>query len=112
MPPGAVLVLPSAEALELTLGAGVGVVVAEAMPATPIPAPRASAAADKPRVIFFVRDILCLLDLPSVTAADGSSLPGHSKHRQASSGTAVRNLSSSCESCAEKLAQRAKLHVV
>ncbi|VXC62208.1 hypothetical protein ARTHRO9AX_80471 [Arthrobacter sp. 9AX] len=64
MPPGAVLVLPSAEALELALGEGVGVVVAEAMPATPIPAPRASAAADKPRVIFFVRDILCLLDLP------------------------------------------------
>jgi hypothetical protein len=58
MPPPGVLVLPSAEALELALGEGVGVVVAEAMPATPIPAPRASAVADRPRVIFFVRDIV------------------------------------------------------
>jgi hypothetical protein len=70
MPPGMVLVLPSAEVLELALGAGAGVVVADAMPATPIPAPRASAVADRPRVIFFVRDISCLLVLPSGTAAD------------------------------------------
>jgi hypothetical protein len=73
-PPGAVLVLPSADALELALGAGV--VVAEAMPATPIPVLRASAVAVRPRVIFFVRDISCLLDPPSVTAGDGFASSG------------------------------------
>jgi hypothetical protein len=55
----------SVEALELALDAGVGVVVADAMPATPIPAPTASAVAESPRAILFLRDIFYLLDLPS-----------------------------------------------
>jgi hypothetical protein len=46
------------------LGVGVGVVVAEAMPAIPRPAPTARAVAERPRVILFVRDMYCLLDLP------------------------------------------------
>jgi hypothetical protein len=58
------LLSPSVVALELALGLGDGVVVAEAMPATPIPAPRARAAAERPSVILFVRDMFCLLDLP------------------------------------------------
>jgi hypothetical protein len=43
----------------------VGVVVADAMPATPIPALMARAVAERPRAILFLRDIFCLLDLPS-----------------------------------------------
>jgi hypothetical protein len=64
----------SVEALELVLSAGVGVVVADAMPATPIPALMARAVAERPRAILFLRDIFCLLDLPSRDGGLGVSL--------------------------------------
>jgi hypothetical protein len=84
LPSAGVLVLLSAEALELALGVGAGV-VAEAMPATPIPAPRASAVAVRPRVILFVRDIFFVSWIcRTVTAAHGVSPV--SRHNPASSG--------------------------
>jgi len=64
----------SAGALELALGEGLGVVVADAMPATPIPALMARAVAERPRAILFLRDIFCLLDLPSRDGGLGVSL--------------------------------------
>jgi hypothetical protein len=64
----------SVGALEPALGAGLGVVVADAIPATPIPALTARAVAERPRAILFLRDIFCLLDLPSRDGGLGVSL--------------------------------------